>query len=74
MTMRKPPAGWHLGERVRSHGNFRWLVHRCGWVGPYPVDLALTEDTARKIIATHVCAHAPATQVIHGHPCPREYL
>lgn len=68
------PAGWRLGDRVHSYGAFHWLIHQCGWTSPVPIDLALTQQTARQIIGSHVCHHAPATLVIHGHPCPREHL
>lgn len=69
------PHGWQLTRRrAAGYGDFRWLVHRCGWTSRTPVDLALTGITARQIIAAHTCHPAPAAQVIHGQPCPREHL
>lgn len=70
----KLPRGWSLSRPDRAAGGFRWLVHRCGYISPVPVDLTLTENTARQVITGHVCIPAAATQVIHGHPCSREHL
>lgn len=75
------PDGWKLTGRAPGYGYFCWLRHeRCGWTSEQPVDLVVTETTARAVIEAHTCPPRPRRSptgprlIVHGHACPGERL